>query len=146
MGKARRIWNAVIIVSHGKDARIVLETQLTQNFQCPKRLRSDRIAGRAVAFDLGARLVFEDRFSATHVPAKSLFVAPTDHLMTIAMTANFMAAIDDMPHETRTPFSHPTQHEKCRANSAPVQELQQSVGIDFNSHRISAPIIRYNAL
>ena len=99
---------------------------------------------RAVAFDLGARLIFEDRFGATHVPTKSLFVSPTDHLMTVAMTANFMAAIEDLAHETRTPFSHPPQHEECRANSAPVQELQQSVGIAFNSHRIPAPIIRSN--
>src|SRR4030095_7605052 len=144
MGKARRIRNAVIIVSYGKDARIVLETQLAQDFQCPKRLQSDRITGGAVAFDLGPRLIFEDRFGATHVPAKSLFVSPTDHLMTIAMTANFMAAIEDMPHETRTPFSHPSQHEKCRADSAPIQEFQQPAGIAFNSHRIPAPLLRYN--
>src|SRR5882672_3570960 len=118
MGKARRIRNAVIIVPYGKDARVVLEPQLAQNFQCPKRLRGDRIARRAVAFDLGSRLVFEDRFGATHVPTKSLFVSPTDHLMTIAMTANFMAASGNMAHETRTPLSHPAQHEKCRANRA----------------------------
>src|SRR5258707_14372183 len=101
---------------HVKNTRIVLETQFAQNFQCPKRLRGDRIARRAVAFDLGSRLVFEDRFGATHVPTKSLFVSPTDHLMTVAMTANFMAAIEYLAHETRTPFSHPPQHEECRAN------------------------------
>ena len=63
MGKAGGIRNAVIIVSYGKDARIIFETQLAQNFQCPKRLRGDRIAGRAVAFDLPG-------FGLSDIPAK----------------------------------------------------------------------------
>ena len=56
---ARRVWNAIAVVHHGKDARIVANAALGQDVQGPERFPGDREKRRPMTQDRTAGRVFE---------------------------------------------------------------------------------------
>src|SRR5215472_18767057 len=55
---SRRLWYAVSIMAYWENARIVGETQLNQNFQCPKRVQSYGEGWSAIAINRLTRGLF----------------------------------------------------------------------------------------
>src|SRR6185436_14436536 len=96
MGEPWRIRNTIVIVNYRENTGVRFKTSFLQLIQCPKRLRRNRITRGTVTCYRIADDIFGDRFCAPYVFPEFLSFTPANHLVTIAMTANFVARFENI--------------------------------------------------
>jgi len=104
--------NAVAIMVHGKNARVVDESEFHQDVQSPKGLSHDGIARRAISEHCGPGDVLQQVLRAERLLVELFRRLFIDQAMRKAVAGDFMAACGNVSDQLRILLGHPAQHEE----------------------------------
>ena len=140
--KSGGIRDAVHIMVDGEDTRIVPKTQLLQDVQRPERFLGDGVGWRPVAEDRATAHFFENRLGLVGILAEFLSGKVVDPAVEIAVAANHVAAIGDIPDQLRIPFRDPAHDKKGGLDAMGSEELQDLTGVSLDPAFLPMPILR----
>ena len=109
-----RLGNAVELVAHRENARVVPEPEIEQHVDRPERAGRDRERGRPVAEDLAAGQVLEELLRPLDVGAERLAPDVVGEPVGVAMRRDLMAGGRDHAGERGMPLGVPGENEEGR--------------------------------
>jgi hypothetical protein len=142
--EARRIRHAVVIMANRVDARTVAVTGTFETVESPEIAFANRKTRRPVAPDFLTRDIFQQLLGRSTSAEKVGFGQITGTLMTVAVTGQFVAIVDDPPHEMRIAFGDPAEREKGRpvCISSSISRIRSTFRSTRHSRR--CPLIARN--
>src|SRR5260370_39935030 len=88
----------IAIMRNGVNARIVSESALHQNLECPQRLCGDGVTRRAVNNWPNAAGIFDGAYGPFRVGLELGWSQVVDELVRIAVTADFVARMNNLSY------------------------------------------------
>src|SRR5438477_11383502 len=116
----------------GKDARIVVESKLSQYFKRPERRARDGKLGRPIAADLTPSDLFKQRFTLHRIRAELLARHLVDPTMSVPMRRYLVPTGGDATHDLRSGFGQRAQGEERGLDLVVVEQRKQRVQLSLH--------------
>src|SRR5215813_6404284 len=137
--KTRRLGHAVVIVPDRIDARAVAIARFAQACERPLVFAADGEAGSPVALYLDASDVLQQLLGLLDIARELLAVLIGRPLMGVTMARQFVALIDDPPHQAGIAFRYPAQHEIRRVGVVLLEQRQYRIHVALDAARQPVP-------
>jgi len=146
VGKPGGVRYAIVVVIDGEDARVIAESRVFENLQCPQGLSRYGVGGCPVADDGVARCVLEDLFGPGYVIAELLRGLPVDNLVCIPVAGNLVSLLVDPPYEPCVALCDPAETEKGAPDPVLFQEVEDPGCVFLHGRRNLLPrVLSYDA-
>src|SRR5579859_4798434 len=125
MRNSRGISNAIAIVAHRKNTRIVGESEFLQDVQCPKGFTYDGIARRAISEYRGAGNVLEKILGAERFFAKFLGRLLVHEAVGKAVACDLVAVSRNISDQLWIPLGHPSQYKESPPDIKLIEDREE---------------------
>src|SRR5690242_2727243 len=129
MDAARGFGNSIEVMSHRKNAGVVLKTQLGQDLECPQRLPGDREGRGAKPYYSYPNRILYGLACLFHVFPEFGRGQGRNPTVPVAVARDLVPRLRDLPHQGRLALRYPTQNEKCGPTVVSVKQLKHTPGI-----------------
>ena len=131
--------DAVKVMAHRKNARVVTESEFHQNVEGPERSAHDGITRRAISKYRVPGNVFEQALRTPRFLEKLILRLLVDQTMRKAVAGDLVAARGNVSHELRLSLGYPSEHEERGASFKVLEEPEQPVGVGDDPRLARSP-------
>ena len=133
--------DAVAVMAHRKDARVVSESEFNQNIEGPERSAHDGVTRRAISEYRSPGSVFEEDLRTPRFLEELLSRLLVDQTMRKAVAGDLVAARGNLSDQLRISLGYPSRHEESRSDVELLEDREQSCVFATTRSRSDVPTI-----